>query len=170
MDRKHSSSAWFLAQLKPNSHQIAARHLARQGFRSFLPLQAQTLRAGRRFTTRMRPVFPGYIFVALDLTQGGWQAVNSTQGITRLVSLGRGPTPVPGALVAALQTRCDAAGHWREDTRLQPGDQVTLTRGPLTEFVAKVEQIAPDQRVHLLMELMGAQTRVAVDAADLRVP
>ena len=51
---------------------------------------------------------------------------------------------------------------------LKRGDQVTLTKGPFANFVAEVESIAPDRRVWVLMEIMGAQTRVAVGADQLR--
>ncbi len=43
-----------------------------------------------------------------------------------------------------------------------------LTKGPFTDFVARIESIAPDRRVYVLMELMGAPTRVAVSAEHLR--
>ena len=42
------------------------------------------------------------------------------------------------------------------------------TKGPFANFVAEVEKIAPDRRVWVLMEIMGAQTRVAVGADQLR--
>ena len=51
---------------------------------------------------------------------------------------------------------------------LKPGDQVTLTKGPFANFVAEVEKIAPDRRVWVLMEIMGGQARVAVQADTLR--
>ena len=50
---------WFLAQMKPNSHDIANRNLTRQGFETFLPLQEETRRTRGRFVTRRRPLFPG---------------------------------------------------------------------------------------------------------------
>jgi len=161
-------SSWFLAQIKPNSHNIAERNLSRQGFRIFLPMQEETKRAQGKFTTQMRPLFPGYLFVALDLLRGGWRAVNSTYGITRIVSLGKEPTPVPLDLVSQLMLRCDREGKLLPPKLLKPGDEVTLTKGPFTNFVATIESIAPDKRIWVLMELMGAQTRVAVSADHLR--
>jgi len=88
-------TTWFLAQFKPNSHRIANRNLLRQGFQTFLPVHEETRRTRGKFTTRMLPLFPGYLFVALDITTDGWRKVNSTYGITRIVSLGNNPTPVP---------------------------------------------------------------------------
>ncbi|PZX45770.1 transcriptional antiterminator RfaH [Roseinatronobacter thiooxidans] len=161
-------TTWFLAQFKPNSHNIAERNLTRQGFRTFLPMQEETKRAHGRFATHMRPLFPGYLFVALDVLRGGWRSVNSTYGITRLVSLGKEPTPVPLDLVSQLMLRCDRDGRLLPPKPLQPGDEVMLTKGPFTDFVATIERIAPDRRVYVLMEMMGAQTRVAVSAEHLR--
>ena len=161
-------TTWFLAQFKPNSHNIAERNLTRQGFRTFLPLQEETRRARGKFITQMRPLFPGYLFVALDMLKGGWRAVNSTYGITRLVSLGKEPTPVPLDLVSQLMLRCDREGKLLPPKLLKPGDEVMLTKGPFANFVAMIETIAPDRRVYVLLELMGAQTRVAVSGEHLR--
>lgn len=161
-------ASWFLVQFKPNSHNIAERNLARQGFRTFLPMQEETRRARGKFITLMRPLFPGYLFVALDMLDGGWRAVNSTYGITRIVSLGDEPTPVPLNLVSQLLLRCDLEGKLLPPKLLRPGDAVTLTKGPFTNFVATIESIAPDKRIWVLMDLIGAQTRVAVSADYLR--
>lgn len=161
-------TAWFLAQLRPNCAQIAERNLGRQGIESFLPVEDQTRQRNGRFVTVTAPVFPGYIFVALDAAQGLWRKVNSTYGITKLVSFGVEPSQVPTSLVAALQDRCDATGKLIARQDLQPGDQVTLTQGPFAHAVAEIESVAPDQRVWVLMDIMGRQTRMAVRPEQLR--
>jgi transcriptional antiterminator RfaH len=161
-------TTWFLAQLKPNCAQIADKNLTRQGFKTFLPLEEETRQRNGKFISAMRPLFPGYIFVALDVTRGLWRSVNSTYGITRLVSFGKEPRPVPLDLVSQLMLRCDASGKLLPPKILKPGDQVALTTGPFANFVVEVEQIAPDRRVWVLMEFMGGQTRVAVGAENLR--
>lgn len=155
---------WFLAQCKPNSHAVAERNLIRQGFATFLPMREETMRVRNRFITRLRPLFPGYLFVALDVGAGKWRAVNSTNGISRLVSLGKAPTQVPRDLVAALMQRDDPDSAERH----LPGDHVTLSHGPFADVVATIDSIAPDRRVWLLMDVMGAQTRVSADAGHLR--
>lgn len=162
------STRWFLAQLKPNCANIADKNLKRQGFKTFLPLEEVTRQRNGKYSTTMRPLFPGYIFVALDVTCGFWRAVNSTYGVTRLVSFGKEPTAVPQDLVSQLMTRCDANDQLLASEFLEPGNQVTVIKGPFSNFVAEVEKIAPDQRVWILMEIMGVQTRVAVGAGLLR--
>jgi len=161
-------TTWFLAQLKPNCGHIADRNLKRQGFRTFVPFEEGTVRRGVRFVTASMLLFPGYIFVALDTATGQWRPINSTYGITRLVSFGEQPAPVPLAVISQLMLRCDVSGRLLPPRLLKPGDQVRITSGPFAEFVGEVEKIAPDRRVFVLMELMGGQTRVALKADQLR--
>jgi len=81
MSNHDSGTIWFLAQYKPNSHRIAERNLTRQ---------EETRRVRGKFATQMRPLFQGYLFVALDPRQGGRRAINSTIGRT-----GRRPVRPP---------------------------------------------------------------------------
>lgn len=160
--------SWFLAQLKPNCANIAERNLKLQGFRTFLPTETGTKRVRGKFVTAPQPLFPGYIFVQIDTSAGNWRTINSTNGITRLVSFGKEPAPVPLDIVSQLMLRCDATGKLLPPERLTPGDQVCLTSGPFADFVGRIEAIAPERRVWVLMEIMGGQTRVAVAADQLR--
>ena len=168
MSYHDSGTTWFLAQFKPNGHRIAERNLVQQGFRTFLPQHEETTRVRGKFIAQMRPLFPGYLFVALEMLHGGWRAVNSTYGITRIVSLGKEPTPVPLGLVSQLMLRCDQEGKLLPPKILKRGDQVMIAKGPFMNMIATIESVDPDRRVWVLMDIMGGQTRVAVDASQLR--
>jgi len=159
---------WFLAQVKPNCQRIAQRNLARQGFGVFLPVHEETVRSRGRFTTSERPLFPGYVFVSFNPDGGFWRKINSTHGIARLVRFGSAPTPVPQAVIAGLTRRCDGTGKLQSPPSLSPGDRVSLIQGPFSEFLATVESLAPDQRVWVLLDLMGRQSRVSVGEHHLR--
>ena len=162
-----TGSRWFLAQLKPNAHAIAQRNLLRQGFVTFHPLMDETQRKNGRFVTVQRPVFPGYIFVEFDTASGGWRAVNSTYGVTKLVSFGADPAEVEPGIMAALMHRFSADGAAPEIS-FKKGDILRAGEGPFVDFVVEVESLAPDQRVWVLLDLMGRRTRVAIPAKDLR--
>jgi transcriptional antiterminator RfaH len=159
---------WFLAQLKPNSAKIAVANLTRQKIQNFLPMEEVTQQRIGKFVTAARPLFPGYIFIFLDVSQGLWRKVNSTQGITKLVSFGAEPASVPRDLVPELKARCDASGILLPPKQFNPGDQVTLTTGPFANFFAEIEGVTPDRRAWVLIDLMGRQTRVAVDTKGLK--
>ena len=75
---------------------------------------------------------------------------------------------VPLDIVSQLMLRCDTDGKLLPPKMLKSGDQVRLTSGPFADFVVTIENIAPDRRVCVLMDIMGGQTRVAVGADQLR--
>jgi transcriptional antiterminator RfaH len=152
---------WFLAQVKPNCVQIAERNLQRQGFRTFLPLEERTKKRRGRFVSALLPMFPGYLFVSLDIARGLWRKINSTNGISRLVSFGQEPRTVPLEIINQLRSRCDIDSKLIPSDALKPGDEVRFTKGPFVDFVSRIEEISPDERAWLLIDIMGSQTRVA---------
>ena len=154
--------SWYLVQLKPNGHRLAKANLERQGFKTFLPLQNVTKRSAHKFVDRNVPLFPGYMFVELDTAQNAWRKVNGTLGVARIVSLGGTPAPVPRKIVNELISRCDEDSILRPKQVLEVGQDVQVLRGPFANFVAKVEEILPDQRIWILIDLLGQSPRISV--------
>jgi transcriptional antiterminator RfaH len=169
MSCREDGLAWYLAQVRPNQCHIAEKNLARQGFPVFCPTQEETRRRGGRFVSEIRPLFPGYLFVSFNPASSAWRTINSTYGVSRVVTFGeRGPAPVPRDLVAALMARCDEAGHLWPSQELKSGDKARVLSGPFAQFVATVESLAPQRRVWVLLDILGSQTRIWLDVAQLR--
>ncbi len=162
------AKSWFLAQVRPNCIQIAERNLRRQAFDTFVPWTEETRRQRGRFCQRRVPLFPGYLFVGFDPERGGWRAINSTHGVSRLVAFAGMPQAVPDSLLVALRDRCDPSGLLLPPETLKPGDEVEVTRGPFADFIVTVEQVTPDRRVWILIDLMGRAARVSVAPEDVR--
>ena len=122
----------------------------------------------QQFRTELRPLFPGYLFVGLQARAPSWRTLNSTHGVSRGVSLDGTYRPVPEALISQLQDQCDEAGVFRAQDTFRLGDVVQIQTGPFASFLAEVEDMAPDQRIWVLIDLMGQKSRVTVDQQDLR--
>lgn len=169
MTTNDQAETWYLAQLKPNSARIARENLARQGLQTFLPMEMATRQRNGRFVEALQPLFPGYIFVAFDAERGLWRTVNSTRGVTKLVSFGNAPAAVPQEIIDGLLNASDAEGQIVLASAFEAGDQVTFRSGPFAEFVAEIQDVEADQRVWILMDIMGRQTRMRVNSERLRV-
>jgi len=161
------ADGWFLVQFKPNSHNIAARNLKRQGFEIFLPLHETTRRLATRFLSELKPLFPGYMFIRVDTANTLLRKVNSTYGVAGIVGFGGTPAPVPSGLVEGLLGRCDEMGGVRTNEALEAGQRVLVVDGPFSEFVGTVEKIDAQQRVWLLLEFMGQDTRIHLAATQV---
>lgn len=159
--------SWFLVHCKPNSEQIALRNIENQEVRAFLPIQKLTRRKGNTFKMQLRPLFPGYLFVHIDPQAGHWRKINNTRGVARIVRLGPDPCPVPPAIMTQLIERCDAAGIFQPSARLTAGEEAQITQGPFAGSIARIIEIEPNHRVHLLLDIMGQTSNLTIDASAL---
>ena len=164
---------WYLVQCKPNATQIAVRNLENQCFGTFLPLQEITKRKGKLFQRQIRPLFLGYLFVQIDPSQGPWRQINSTRGVARLVRLGAEPSMVPTGIVEALMARCDKQSILRltsetQSSQLHAGNQAQVIQGPFSGFITTISDIEPNNRINILIEIMGQKTKVAINAGALQ--
>jgi transcriptional antiterminator RfaH len=160
---------WYLIQFKPNSHRLAERNLLRQGFDTFLPMQKITRRKVSRFVSDLKPLFPGYMFVSVNSDLAPWRTINSTIGVSKLVSFEGKPKPLPLQLISGLMLRCDASGTLLPPKSLSKGDSVEMLTGPFANFIATVDAIGPEQRIWVLMDFMGQKTRMQVSADQLQL-
>ena len=163
---------WYLVQFKPNAAQIAVRNLENQSFNTFLPQQEITKRKGKIFQRQTRPLFPGYLFVQIDPDHSPWRRVNSTRGVVRLVRLGAELSVVPNEIVEALMARCDKQSILRQtsetqSSQLHAGNQIQVMQGPFSGFIATISDIEPNNRINILIEIMGQTTKVAINSGAL---
>lgn len=163
-----SATEWYLAQLRPNCAALAKRNLARQGFGSFLPLERYTKRSGKRLMPAKRPYFPGYLFVSVAAHSSPWRAILSTSGISQLVRFGDKPSPVPSSLVSELQRACDDDGCLSLHAEFKEGESVRIARGPFAGLVGRIDQLTPEKRVWVLLDVIGKSTRVSIRDENLR--
>ena len=157
---------WFVAHTQPNAEAKAAANLIRQGFGVYLPRYLKRRRHARKVETVAAPLFPRYMFVAVDLAAQRWRSIYSTVGVARLVCNGDDPAAVPDAVVGALKSREDASGFIKLDARpgFRPGEKVRVLDGAFSACLGLFEGMAERERIAILLDLLGRKVRVVLDA------
>jgi transcriptional antiterminator RfaH len=157
---------WFVAHTQPHAEAKATSHLNRQGFKSYFPRYLKRRRHARKIETVAAPLFPRYLFVAVDLTAQRWRSIYSTIGVARLVCNGNEPIAVPDGIVEALKCREDAGGFVKLDYRPQfrPGEKVRVLDGAFSSCLGLFEGMAERERIAILLDLLGRKVRVVLDA------
>ncbi|MBI1180263.1 MAG: transcriptional activator RfaH [Alphaproteobacteria bacterium] len=163
---ERASPRWYVAQTAPRKETVALQNLWNQGFEACCPRVSRTRRHARKFTEVREPVFPGYVFVGIDLSDQPWRSINGTLGVTRLLTDGAGPVPLQSGLVEEIVALSGDAGQGR--TRgLSVGQDVRLRKGPFVDFVGRIVSLSTGQRVRVLLQLMNRDVVVGADIADL---
>jgi transcription elongation factor/antiterminator RfaH len=149
---------WYVVHARPHQERRAEANLARQGFRVWLPVMERSRRHARRIETVRSALFPGYLFVELDIERAAWRAINGTFGVRRLLADGLYPQALPEDFIAALRGAVGTDGlSTAAPADLRPGDAVRITAGPFTECAALVLRLAPGERVEVLLDVLGGR-------------
>jgi len=154
------SKEWFILQFKSNAHHKAVKNLNQQGFETFLPLHDTTSRKLSRFINTSKPLFPGYMFIRFDRKKSEWHKINNTYGVSRLITVDSILKSIPTIFVDSLMKRYDLSGKLIPIQKLKKGDHVTVLKGPFANFIATIEEYETDQRIWILMDLMGQKTKI----------
>jgi transcriptional antiterminator RfaH len=156
---------WYVVQTQPNSEMKAAHHLMRQGFTAYLPRYLKRRRHARKVETVPAPLFPRYLFVAIDVTTQRWRSIQSTIGVSRLVCNGEEPAAVPPGIVEGIQTSEGDNGYVALDTRpkFAVGEKVRILDGAFAACLGLFERMSDGDRVAVLLELLGRKVRVVLD-------
>ena len=161
------SSQWYVVQTHPHAETKAAWHLGRQGFETYLPRYLKQRRHARRIEDIAAPLFPRYLFVAVDMATQRWLSINSTVGVTRLVRHGDRPAAIPVSVLETLKRREDANGFVQLDhqPKFSPGDKICVLGGAFRDCLGLYEGMSGHERVAILLELLGRKVRVVLDPA-----
>jgi transcriptional antiterminator RfaH len=164
-----SAQRWYVVQSQPNAEAKAVTHLNRQGFETYLPRYLKRRRHARRVEIVPAPLFPRYLFVAIDLATQRWRSIFSTVGVSRLVCNGEIPTAVADQVVDALRGRHDASGYVKLDQRPNfcPGDRIRVLNGAFVDCLGLYEGLKGSERVAILLDLLGRKVRVMVDVESV---
>ena len=65
--------------------------------------------------------------------------------------------------------RYDLSGKLIPIQKLKKGDQVEVLKGPFANFIATVERYEADQRIWILMDLLGRKTKIQTEAERLQL-
>ena len=159
---------WYVVHSHANAESRALTNLARQDYDTWLPLYRKTRRHARRIETVLRPLFPRYLFVRVDLQAEVWRPILSTMGVSDLVSGADGPLPVGDAIVDGLKMQASEDGHFDlRPSPFQPGDRVRIRVGPLADLEGIFQLESDAERVMVLLKLMGRAVRVTVPSDDV---
>jgi transcriptional antiterminator RfaH len=161
-----NEALWYAVHTHPRAEFKALSHLLRQDYQIYLPRYVKKIRHARKIEQVIRPFFPRYLFVNLNLATKGWRAIRSTVGVNNIVCFGEQPAPLPGGIIHALRRQESADGfiQFAHKNPLKPGDPVVVLSGPFARQLGLCSGVSDNERVQILLDLLGRKVRVLLDA------
>jgi transcriptional antiterminator RfaH len=146
---------WYALRVKPHKERFVNRQLSTKGTEVFFPkirVQPKNPRAAK-----IRPYFPGYLFVKVDLEEMGRNAFRWQPGTYGLVSFGHIPAVVPDSLIHELKKQLAEMKAEEVQRRLfQKGDRVRIVNGPMAGYEAIFDaHLSGKDRVQVLLSFLS---------------
>lgn len=161
---------WYVAGTHCRAESRALWHLRNQGYHAYLPRYRKRRTHARRTELVPAPLFPGYIFVAVDIGVTRWHPIRSTIGVRDLIRHGNDPVPVPRGVVEDIIARENEDGMVSAPS-LPPfadGEPVRVTAGPFAGQIGFFECESDDERVVILLEMLGRRICVPLALHSVR--
>ena len=158
-------NAWYVLRAKPRKETQLYTYLCAKEIETFYP--TLSVKPVNPRSSKIRPYFPGYLFVHVDLNLIGKNTLEWMPSATGLVAFGGEPAVVPDNFIyelkqtlTRLQTERDLGIHG-----IKPGDNVRIVGGPFAGYEAIFDtQLNGDQRAQILLQWLGRQLKVEVNA------
>jgi transcriptional antiterminator RfaH len=152
--------SYYLIHTKPNQEQIATNNLIAQSFTVFYPtaiINGKTI-----------ALFPRYIFVELDENTQNWMPIRSTKGVGNFVRFGLRFAKVPNQIIDLIKSQqqqtidkiIDLSSHHQ-------GDTVEIHTGAFKGQQAIFKNYNSNDRVTILLKLIGQQQTITLDQHDV---
>jgi transcriptional antiterminator RfaH len=159
---------WYVVHTKVRQEQTACENLVRQGYAVYLPRIKLMKRIRGRQQLQQEPLFPRYLFLQPGSREHSIAPVRSTLGVTALVRFGQTPAVMSSDTVKGIRD-FEAIHNDLGERALSPfkcGGRVRIAEGPLAGLEGLVSDVS-QERVTVLMELLGQDTRVSISHHQL---
>ena len=124
-----------------------------------------------------RRLFPGYVFVQMDLGDNldepneAWEVVRNTPGVTGFVGTATRAVPLTPDEEMRMLGSLGVTGTKAKpkvEVSFNVGDMVQVTSGPFADFTGVVSDLDPDKgKVKVLVSIFGRETPVELDFSQV---
>jgi transcriptional antiterminator RfaH len=160
--------AWYVIHTKPKcEHLAAAMMLGLPEVETYCPrirFQRNTKRGKVWF---LEALFPSYFF-ARFVPANSLRAVRYSQNVIRIVDFGDQMINVPDKVIQMIREEMEGQDVKEVKVGIHVGDTVEVSEGPMRGLKGIVNSIHSGQeRVKILMEFLGRESLIEVEAAKL---
>ena len=124
---------------------------------------------GQKAVTERR-LFPGYVFVEMEMTDDTWHLVKNTSKVTGFIGgKSNKPTPIaPHEVAKIMQQVQEGVEKPRPKVLYEVGEVIRIKDGPFTDFNGNVEEVNYEKsKVRVTVTIFGRATPVELDFSQV---
>lgn len=118
------------------------------------------MKNGKKVVTTKK-LFPGYIYIRMNLTDDGWHVVKSTPRVTGFVG-GRNPAPLTETEINSILNQVQMTQEKPKPKFLfEENEKIKIIDGPFANFIGSVDEVNEDKgTLKVKVTIFGRSTPV----------
>jgi len=155
---------WYVVHTHACKESIAEKNLVRQKFITYLPKYKKVIRHARKVSNVVKPLFPRYLFVKMDLIKQRWTSINSTLGVNILITMDERPVKISDKIINALKSYDNYEGitDITPCLSMEKGDEVDIVEGIFSGRKAIFDGLTDNNRIKVLFNLLGKEVTLSM--------
>jgi transcription antitermination factor NusG len=162
-----NNSRWFAVWTRSRQERVAAAMLSTLGVEHYLPMTTETRQWSDRLKAIETPLFPGYLFVRMNLNRDSRLQVLKVAGVADFVGNHSGPLPVPDQQIEGVRAVINHHLEYSLSQQWVPGDLVRVIRGPLAGIEGVLLRSNTSTQLLISIEMIHRCIAVKVSRQDL---
>jgi transcriptional antiterminator NusG len=159
---------WYALWTRSRQERVTALRLASLGISHYLPLQFQIRQWSDRKQPVETPLFPGYVFVQMDLAAGQKLDVLKAQGVVGFVGNSSGPLPIPESQIAFVRKVTACRAECTSGPLMKQGDPVRVVGGLLAGLEGVLVRFGSDSKLVISIEMIQRSVAVTISEKDVQ--
>jgi len=159
---------WYIVNTKPCAEFKVINYLTSNNIKTFLPKFLVTRKHARKVQKVFRPLFPGYVFINININNS-IRLVKNTIGVKSLLSAGDSPSCVSQNIINELLANTDSRGVIKklEAANYDVGQEIKISEGIFKGNVGNFCGMASKDRVSILLAFLGKQVKISVSSLHI---
>lgn len=154
--------SWYLVTVKPSRQDAVEDGLGSQRFQVYNP--KYVVEGEKR-----EPVFPGYIFVNVDIELQSVSKINNTRGVRKLVTFGDVAVAIPNVVVERMIDRFGGVTPMApKPSPFKVGQKLQVVHGPMAGLEAIFDEQDGEKRSIILLTILGSMQRFSFNNKHLQ--
>jgi len=160
-----SGRRWIPVTTKPQAEGATEKRITDLGYFAYVPRFTVSIRdpkKHRAYISVKRPLFARVLFAQVDLHVDPWGDIDRLVGVRGIIRMAGNPATVPDALVHEMRKRegLNFGLPYRKlsgapSVPFKTNDRVRVTDGPFSGFFGSITAVDANQRITILIELLG---------------
>ncbi|VAW88004.1 Transcriptional activator RfaH [hydrothermal vent metagenome] len=154
---------WYVVQTKPRKELVAVENLERQGYTAYCPQISNARHRRKRWQPVTEALFPRYLFVHLNREVDNFGPIRSTLGVLNMVRFGDTPAIIQHHVIDGIKRQEQhLMEHVSNHPKWKQGDSIEIVNGPFAGMKGLFESKSGEERVIILLQLLGRDNKVNV--------